>query len=170
MLNSAADIDFRSPKKYQVPIPALDNLVGNHTSDERLFGIILAHHGPIAADMHAGEAIQNWAQVSKSIQNTPVRMFIHGHGHARLADVIPLTNDAKHRKAEGVLDRGELLRIMAPTTHLNGTKRPIAERKGFNLITLKRNYGRVEEVEIDSYELSTDAPHRSKDGQWSVRL
>lgn len=170
MLNSAAGIDFRNPKNYQVPISALHDLVGNHSLDEGLFGVVLSHHGPIAADNPAREAIENWAQVSKSIQNTSVRMFIHGHGHARLADVVPLMSESKHREANGKLEREEILRIMAPTTHLNGTKRPLAERRGFNLITLKRNYGKVEAVEIDSYELSDDAPHRAKDAPWSVRV
>jgi hypothetical protein len=170
MLNSAAAIDCRNPKNYQIPISALVNMVGNHPLNGELFGVILSHHGPIAPNMDASEAIENWPQVLKSIQSSPVRLFIHGHGHARLTNVVPLTSRTSPREAIGDLERSEMLRIMAPTTHLNGIKRPVAERRGFNLITLKRNYGRVEEVEVDSYELSEDTPQRARPGRWLVRL
>ncbi len=174
MLNSAAVIDSRSPKNYEIPITALDNLVGNHSSDEGLFGMVLAHHGPIATGMNAREAIQNWPQVSKSIQNTPIRMFIHGHGHARLADVVSLTSEAKFRKVEGKLDHGEMLRVMAPSTHIKVENEDVnakpVEPRGFNLITLNRSYGKVESVDVDSYELTDGSPHRAKDASWSVRV
>lgn len=170
MLNSAATIDCRNPKNYEIPISALVEMIENHSSKDALFGIILSHHGPMVSGMDAREAIANWPQVLKSIQNSPVRLFIHGHGHARLANVVPLTNKTQPRKAEGTLDRGEILRIMAPTTHLNGKKRPEAERRGFNLITLNRNYGKVTKIDVDSYELSEGTPQRARDGSWSVIL
>ena len=170
MLNSAANIDCNNPKNYQIPIDALKKMLRNRSSSDDLFGVILSHHGSIAPGMDASEAIENWSQVLKSIQNTPVRLFIHGHGHTRLANVISLTNSALPRKADGTLDKSEMLRVMAPTTHLNGSKRPAAERRGFNLITLNRNYGKVESINVDSYELSEDRPCRAKDAPWTVRV
>ena len=168
IFNSVVQVDSRNPKNYQIPVQSLNSIIKDYSLDKGLFGVVLAHHGPKALIMDSQEAIENWPLVLKTIQNTPIRLFIHGHGHARLADIVPLKSDKASRDALSRLESDELLRVMAPTTHLKGTKRPKEERRGFNLITLKRIHGKVEKVEVESYELSDGSPHPAKNSPWSV--
>lgn len=170
ILNSVSEVGFANPKKYRIPPDTLDNMIESVSSNDDLFGVILAHHGPVVAGTDPSEGIENWSQVLKTIQNAKVRLFIHGHGHARLADIVPLSDERIPRAANGLLDSQEILRVMAPTTHLDGKKRPDGERRGFNLITLERQYGNVEKVRVDSYVLSGNQPHRAKDAKWEISI
>lgn len=168
MLNTAASITIKDPKASEIPVATLERLVRSSISGENVFGIALGHHGPDSGDDPI-EAIRNWQQVGKTIQNSPIRMFIHGHGHKRLTDFFPLVGGTP-RPPVGVAKKSEIIRIMAPTTHLQEKKRALGERRGFNIITLNRHKGRVETIEVDSYELTEDVPHRADGAPWSFRV
>lgn len=169
LFNSAATINCNRPKTAEIPLQALDRIVSAVPEKRDLLGIVLSHHGPnIPKDTNI-EPISNWPQVAKTIQNSPIRLFVHGHGHDRLADFCPLS-DRIPRKPEGLLGREEVFRVMAPTTHLNHEKRRDGTHRGFNLITLSRINGRVEEIEVDSYILSGERPHRASGAPWRCRV
>ena len=174
MLNSVSLIDCNQPNTSEIPTKVLEKQVGGLPLQDGLFGIALAHHGPRVNDKEADEemveSLSNWFQVGKLIQNSPIRLLVHGHGHQRFADIYPLVEGNKARKSEGLLTKSEVLRVMAPTTHLQKNKRPIGERRGFNLITLNRSHGSVEEIVVDSYELGEDRPHKAKGAPWTCRI
>lgn len=167
MLNSVAEVDCKTPKNYRIPESVLKKVFSKRSKDG-LFGVVLAHHGPEVPSGEPQEAINNWAQVTKTIQNSPIRLYIHGHGHSRMADIIDLSMSSKPRQAKNVLTEHEMLRVMAPTTHLDGTRR--ADQRGFNIIKLKREHGKVVEVCVNSYVLSARIPEESTDSPWIVTV
>jgi len=59
--------------------------------------------------------------------------------------------------AKARLTEEEVLRIMAPTTHLNDKRRPDGAHRGFTVITL-RNNAIVHKAEVDSYKLHEGLP------------
>jgi len=164
---AASCLPYRDPSRpasstAQIPIAALEKLVEARTLNDSLFGVALSHHWPATASNGKVETIRNWRETAKHIQNTAVQLLVHRHGHKRCADFVSLSGEPP-REAKGRMSKTEILRVMAPTTHLDDKLRPPQESRGFNIITLTRHNGRVESVEVDSYELGADVPHRAAD-------
>lgn len=154
LLNSAAAIHCADPKTARTP--SLESWAGACLKGGKSFGIALSHHGPAGAGTDSIEVLSNWPEVAKHFQICGVRLLLHGHGHARLAERFPLgTSDTP---GEGRLTEEEVLRIMAPTTHLNGKMRPDGAHRGFTIITLRRGNAIVQEAEVSSYKLHEGAP------------
>lgn len=121
------------------------------------FGIALSHHDPASAGSESIEALSNWPEVSKLLQICGIRLLLHGHGHARLAERFPL-GAVPATPSEGRLTAEEMLRTMAPTTHLNGKLRPDGAHRGFTIITLRRSNAIVENAEVSTYTLREGSP------------
>ncbi len=171
LLNSAAEIDCRHPSKAEIPLGVLRRLVNSRTANDTPFGIALSHHGPASRNDGATkiETLGNWPEIAKHIQNSAIRLLIHGHGHKRFADLVSLAEN-QSRDVRGRMQETEVLRVMAPTTHLDSQLRPPHESRGFNIITLSRHYGRVEQITVDSYELGRDRPHRANNVAWKCHI
>ena len=69
-------------------------------------------------------------------------MLIHGHGHEWKGYTL--------QEGERIYD---MLNVMAPSTHAGGKIRPANERRGFNLIELKRRNHEVTDVHAQPYEM-----------------
>jgi len=170
LLNSAAAIGCSNPSRAVVPSDSLRELVTSYAPGmEKPFGIALSHHGPRVTGSAAIESLENWSQVGKLIQDGGVLLLIHGHGHGRLVHRQKVKTE-EHSEASGQLQGGEIVRVMAPTTHLEGRLRLDEDRRGFNLITLERVHGKVEKIVVDSYVLDEDEPHRAEGAPWTVRV
>lgn len=155
LLNSAAAIHCADPKTAKTP--SLELLTRSFDSVAKLFGIALSHHGPASAGTGPIEALSNWPDVAKHLQLGGIRLFLHGHGHAWLAERFPL-GALPTTPSEGRLTEEEVLRIMAPTTHLNDKMRPDGAHRGFTIITLRRSNAMVHKAEVDSYKLHEGSP------------
>ena len=170
LLNSAGTIACSAPNRAKVPTGALERMVASYAPNSRRpFSIALSHHGPAAKGSTDVESLENWSEVGKLIQDSGVRLLLHGHGHGRLVHKQSVKSE-EHDDARGQLQTGQILRVMAPTTHLCGKLRAANERRGFNLITLFRHGGEVEKIEVDSYQLDEDEPHRVQSAPWKVRM
>lgn len=155
LLNSAAAIHCADPKTAKTP--SLEFLARSCDSPAKFFGIALSHHGPARAGSEPIEVLSNWPEVSKLLQICGIRLLLHGHGHARLAERFPI-GALPAIPSEGRLTAEEVLRIMAPTTHLNGKLRPDGAHRGFTIITLRRSNAMVHKAEVDSYKLHEGSP------------
>jgi UDP-2,3-diacylglucosamine pyrophosphatase LpxH len=156
LLSSAGDIDCANPDSASIPTRILRQLARDRTRSEKLFSIVFSHHGP-PDENEDSESITNWQEVAKFMQNTGIRLFVHGHGHKREA-VRQGWEQQQTRNNRGKLGKDEFLRVMAPTTHLNNELRADGASRGFSIITLHRSNGQVERVEIDSYRLGAGSP------------
>ncbi len=164
MLNSVGALDYSSPASAEWPEGAMRGLSQAVFATDRLFGLALSHHGPAEVgapepkDGHV-EAISNWPVASKTIQECKIHLLLHGHGHTRLAEKLMLGSACTHAP-EGRLRSDEVIRVMAPTTHLGEKKRPDKSYRGFNLITLKRSQSVVTRVSVNTYKLDDTGPTR----------
>ncbi len=168
LMNTVADLSAANPRKFSLTKPSLQSIEDLDTSDQGIFTMGLSHHGLPEQDGDK-EAILNWRELMKAFQISKTRMLLHGHGHERRTDSIDIRCGLR-REAKGMLENTEIIRVMAPTTHLNGKLRPPGESRGFNLVKLHRRYGRVDCVTVDHYELDNDFPHRSKAGVVEIRV
>lgn len=156
LLNSAGKINCAFPDRAAIPLDTVRRLAQEQPRSRKLFPIAFSHHGP--PDGNNNEiSITNWPDVAKLMQTKGIRLFVHGHGHQRQA-IRQAWDEFDARKKEGALSDAEFLRIMAPTTHLDDKLRPDGARRGFNIITLERNRGMVNEVTVSTYELGRGKP------------
>lgn len=169
LLNSAATINCNHPQNAGFSFCALDNLGSGDMAKDQPFGIAFSHHGPPEKTDTGVDVLSEWPKSSKFLKTRGVRLFVHGHGHARKVDRFNLAKQST-QECKGTLSAGEVLRVMAPTTHLNNKKRPENERRGINIITLQRSHGKVEKVEVDSYEFSDDKPVRAANSPRGCRV
>ena len=167
--NSVSEVSALLPQKYTIPEAAIKKMSNEARRADSVFTILMSHHGP-ATKGSGNECVQNWAQTSKLFQIIGAGMLLHGHGHERKCEIIKLDGAGVCRDASGSLESGEAIRVMAPTTHLNGELRPPKETRGFNIITLGRRHGRVDSVEVKMYELDGDEPHLSAAGTKKVEV
>lgn len=160
VLNSASAIHCGNPSVARIPSEALDR-IADQVWDDRSFGIAISHHGPRgAADPDNVAYLDDWPKVSTFIRINGIRLLLHRHGHKWLARWQPLgapglsismpTTTATHGS--------DVIRVMAPTTHVRGKKRPANERRGFNVIELIRSDGQVNAVTVSSYILHDRDP------------
>lgn len=155
LLNSAAAIHCADPKTARTA--SLEFLAKSCLKDERSFGIALSHHGPPSAAVEPIEALSNWPDVAKLLQVCGIRLLLHGHGHAWLAERFPI-GAIPATPSEGRLTGEEVLRVMAPTTHLNDKRRPDGAHRGFTVITFHRSNAIVHKAEVGSYKLHEGSP------------
>ncbi|BED90187.1 hypothetical protein PspMM1_26550 [Pseudoalteromonas sp. MM1] len=153
-----------------INVPSLDTITTNQISDElrkdnNFFTIAVSHHGPAEKDYANGDHLsEDWSRVSQLFKAGRVQMWLHGHGHARLTLVQSLLgkpseskdlseeNNRPHR-----LQTNEVVRVMAPSSHLNSTKRAVGERRGFNIVKLKRlDDGTINKIEIIHFEVTDE--------------
>jgi UDP-2,3-diacylglucosamine pyrophosphatase LpxH len=171
LLNSTSTIDCDHPKKAGFLHEAIDELGSDDLIHEQPFGIAFSHHGAPEITDTADDILSNWAKVAPFLTTRGVRLFIHGHGHERKVDRFDLSEQTTRLARRGTLGDREILRIMAPTTHLNEKLRPEGEVRGFNLITLCRTHGKVTSVKVESYETSkSNSPTPSKDSPWEYQV
>jgi len=170
LLNSASAIDCDHPNTAGFLQDAIKNLGGEDLTHDQPFGIAFSHHGPPEKDCTMDDILKNWPTISQFLKTRGVRLFIHGHGHARKVDLFDLSEQTTKLVRKGSIADQELLRVMAPTTHLNGTLRPPNEVRGFNLITLYRTHGKVKKVKIESYDASKGNLEPSKDSPWEYHV
>lgn len=157
LVNTVSALHVESPRAFQVGEncrAALNDI----QADSEVFTLAMAHHGPPFLGP-VEEGLSDWAELLKAFQTAGIRVLLHGHGHERRTDVLDLTGSTDVRPAQGKVADSELLRVMAPTSHLNGRLR--TGSRGFNVLTLGRRYGRVEKVVVEHYELDHDVPHRA---------
>lgn len=156
LLNSAGQINCTEPDRASIPIDTVRRLARDKTHSTKLFSIAFSHHGPPDGnDMEV--SISNWPDIAKLMQTKGIRLFIHGHGHKRDVFRQAWEKQVPNTKT-GQIGTDEFVRAMAPTTHLNGQLRPDGAPRGFNLITLHRNRGKVFKVDVDSHELGNGQP------------
>lgn len=173
ILNSANSITCKTPKLAAINEDTTDSLANIlfKSNNNPLFTIACSHHGPLdPEDDHNIEHIEDWPRLSNFLSQSKVNLWVHGHGHKRLIMPHPYgenTIDVVARYAEEIesnskyfLESNEFVRIMAATTHLNGKLRPNNERKGFNVIKLKRENGATSSIEVLSYELADKRPQK----------
>ncbi|NOU12465.1 MAG: hypothetical protein HOO92_00645 [Methylococcaceae bacterium] len=170
LLNSTSNIDCDHPNKAGFLHHNIDNLGGEDITHEQPFGIAFSHHGPPESGNTAGDILSDWPKTAPFLNTRRVKLFIHGHGHSRKVDLFNMSEQSVNTSSKGSLKDDELLRIMAPTTHLNGRLRPKDELRGFNLITLSRSNGKVNKVKIESFETSKNNLSPSKDSPWEYHV
>jgi len=170
LLNSTSSITCDHPNKAGYYQESIDNLASDDVTHDQPFGIAFSHHGPPEAGDASEDVLNDWPETSSFIDNRRIKIFIHGHGHARKVDLFDINKQTINPKNKGQLSSDELLRVMAPTTHLNGNLRSENELRGFNLITLKRKYKKVNSIEVQSYEIENNNFTPSKDSPWEYHL
>jgi len=170
LLNSTSAINCDCPNKAGYLHDSIEDLGGEDLIHEQPFGIAFSHHGPPESSDMSEDKLEDWPKVAPFLKTRRVRLFIHGHGHSRKVDLYNLDKQTPHAAKKGTLKDSELLRIMAPTTHLNSKRRPTNETRGFNLITLCRNHGRVAKVKVESYEASKTKLGPSKESPWEYQI
>ncbi len=166
LFNSASAIDCDHPNKAGFSHDAIQNLGGEDITHEQPFGIAFSHHGPPEIGDTGSDILSDWPKIAPFLSTRKVKLFVHGHGHARKVDLFDMSNQLSNTSKKGSLKDDMLLRIMAPTTHLNGKLRPLEEVRGFNLITLNRSNGKVNKVKIESFETINNNLIPSKDSPW----
>jgi len=143
-LNSAGEIDAQNPNKSNVPKDALQRITKQQRCSTEsgipIFNIAVSHHGPSRGAEIKGYG--NWQEVINFFEINNINMLIHGHGHGWRG----------YSLQEGKATYN-MLCFMAPTTHLKSNKRAESERRGFNLITLKRCNHKVEKIFAQPYEM-----------------
>ncbi len=169
LLNSVSNLDCISPQKAGFKLDALRELKGGR-KDDQPFGIAFSHHGPPEIEYSSPDILDEWPETAGFLDNRGVKLFIHGHGHERKVDKFHLKQQ-KTEPAKGKIKKDEILRVMAPTTHLEGKKRPDGQLRGFNVITLHRSHGMVSGIEVASYEFGESmTPTKMKDSPWECVL
>ena len=149
MLNSVSSLDCNSHQKAGFKLNVLDELKGGEK--DQPFGIAFNHHGPTEIDYSGDDKLDEWPETAGFLNDRNIKLFIHSHGHERKVDQFHLRNQTTE-PAKGQIKKGNIIRVMAPTTHLNGSKRPDGQLRGFNIITRHRAHGKVTGVEVKSYE------------------
>ena len=149
MLNSVSNLDCISHQKAGFKSNVIDELKGGE--EDQPFGIAFSHHGPPEKEYSGADILDEWPETAGFLNNREIKLFIHGHGHERKVDKFHLRNQTT-KPAKGQIKKGNIIRVMAPTTHLDGSKRPDGQLRGFNIITLHRAHGKVTGVEVKSYE------------------
>lgn len=153
MLNSVPNLDCTSHQKAGFKSNVIDELKGGEK--DQPFGIAFSHHGPPEKDYSGEDILGKWPDTAGFLNDRGIKLFVHGHGHERKVDKFHLRNQTVDL-AKGQIKKGNIIRVMAPTTHLNGSKRPYGQLRGFNIITLNRTHGKVTGVEVKSYEFDED--------------
>lgn len=166
LFNSAEFINAESPTKPRVFSRSLEELaIDAHVDEREYFNIFISHHGPVDPDYpdQVQSINDDWNQLAPFLKEANIRMWLHGHGHARLTMPFPfkpITNDEllemkndlrPSKKGKNPLGRDKFVRIMAPTTHLSGKARDPEERMGFNLIKLNRKDCEVKSIEVQHF-------------------
>lgn len=153
-----------------INVPSLDALTTSQISDQlkkdsNFFTIAVSHHGPAEKNSENGDHLsEDWSRVSQLFKAGRVQMWLHGHGHARLtliqsmlgkpSENIDLSseNTRPHK-----LQTNEVVRVMAPSSHLNAKKRAVGERRGFNIVKLKKlSDGTIHNIEIIHFEVTDE--------------
>lgn len=142
-LNSVASIDSKQPQKSSLPKSEMDRMTKQSKiypeKGQPIFNILISHHGRPAVKLHGYE---NWDEVKNFFEVNNADLLIHGHGHEWKGYTL--------QEGEAIYN---MINIMAPSTHAGGKIRPPDERRGFNLINLKRHNHEVTEVRAQPYEM-----------------
>lgn len=142
-LNSVAELDFNQPEKSSLLKSAMDRMTKQSKiypeKGKRIFNILISHHGKASVDLNGYE---NWDEVKNFFEVNMSNLLIHGHGHEWKGYTL--------QEGEAIYN---MINIMAPSTHAGDKIRPPDERRGFNLINLKRHNYEVAEVHAQSYEM-----------------
>lgn len=173
VLNSANQISCKSPKLPSIAEDTTDRLATElfNKGKTDVFTIACSHHGPLdPEDSNKIEHLTDWPRLSNWLSQSGLNLWIHGHGHKRLVMPHPFgenTIEIVKKYAEELkpdtkyfMKDDEFVRVMAATTHLNNKLRPQNVRKGFNVISLKRENGITADVEVLSYELADKSPKK----------
>jgi len=143
-LNSTAFISFQNPDVPQIADSALQTILKLRpkVEDENLLcNIAISHHGPPDAGSEE-KTFTNWGNIGNFFELKKMDVLIHGHGHAW-----------RTRYLQQGSYTNKMIIVMAPSTHINKKKRPGNERRGFNLITLKRKDNLVRKIEVMPFEM-----------------
>lgn len=164
LLNSVANLDCIFPQKAGFKQEALSKLKGKE--QDQPFGIAFSHHGPPEKEYSNPDVLDEWPKIAGFLHTRGIKLFIHGHGHERKVDKFHIRKQVIEQ-AKGTINKDEILRVMAPTTHLNGKKRPDGQLRGFNIITLHRDHGEVSGIEVASYEFGDSmTPTKMQGSPW----
>lgn len=142
-LNSVASIDSKQSQKSSLPKSEMDKMTKQSKiypeKGQPIFNILISHHGRPTVKQHGYE---NWDEVKNFFEVNNADLLIHGHGHEWKGYTL--------QEGESIYN---MINIMAPSTHAGGKIRPPDERRGFNLINLKRLNNEVTEVHAQPYEI-----------------
>jgi len=142
-LNSVAEIDSEQPQKSSLPKSAMDRMTKQSRiypdEGKQIFNILISHHGKASVGLNGYE---NWVEIKNFLEVNGSDLLIHGHGHEWKGYTL--------QEGESIYD---MLNVMAPSTHAGGKIRPANERRGFNLIELKRRNHEVTDVHAQPYEM-----------------
>lgn len=160
-LNSVANLDCDNPSMANIGKNTTDTFSYAALAGDKLFGIALSHHG---RESFQSTSIEALAQVSKIIQTCDIKLWLHGHGHKRIVERLTISDKHRATPPSGALGSDEVIRVMAPTTHLKEGKklRPIGERRGFNVIKLERNDHHVRKVTVTTYRMSDEQTEQTE--------
>lgn len=158
-INSVANLDCDNPSMANVGTGTSDTFSDAALASDKLFGIALSHHGRESFQECGVEA---WAQVSKIVQTCGIKLWLHGHGHARMVERLAIGDGSSIAVQAGALENNQVLTVMAPTTHLKEGKklRPVGERRGFNVIRIDRTNHHVRNVTVTTYRMSDEKPEQ----------
>jgi UDP-2,3-diacylglucosamine pyrophosphatase LpxH len=142
-LNSVAEMDSEQPQKSSLIKSAMDRMTKQSKiyidEGKQIFNILISHHGKSSVDLNGYE---NWDEIKNFLEVNNADLLIHGHGHEWKGYTL--------QEGENIYN---MLNVMAPSTHAGGKIRPENERRGFNLIQLKRRNHEVTCVHAQPYEM-----------------
>lgn len=162
LINSVAETSAHSPDRCVVPAVAMEAMINQSRNyPERglpVFNIVISHHGRSSAPL---KGFENWDEIKNFLEVSNADMLIHGHGHQWQGKEIQEGTSIYHT-----------LQVMAPSTHVSGKKRPPDERRGFNLIHLKRRDGIVKTIQAQPYEVTgvEIVPRKTARKSWKAPL
>lgn len=159
-INTVAEVNAGDPQKCSIPKVTMDKLAKQSQSYPEkglpVFNIFVSHHGPPSKDLNG---FGNWDEVKNFLDMSNADLLIRGHGHRW---------EGRTLQEEGSIY--DTVDIMAPTTHISGRTRPQDERRGFNLIHLKRERGLVKFIQSKPHEIkgATITPRYTSRSEWNA--
>ena len=162
-LNTAHNISTTNINIPSINQDTIEQLTKDISNVKDLFTITISHHGP---SEHTGSGEDNlevdWAKLGQLFRVSKTQLWLHGHGHGRVtvAQSIARSENTFNISNLYKLQPNEIVRIMAPSSHLSEEKRAENESRGFNIVKLKKLAGStkpiINRVEITHYKINEE--------------
>ena len=161
MLDSNSDIDLKTPGKAAYKQAAFIDLDPDRDEiRDPIFNIAISHHGFVDSsceDEMCVEEINNKSVSLGYFRTQQIRLFLHGHGHARTSRVIDYSAACTRAGGSSLkVGRDHFVQVMAPSTHMGKDKGESSQRRGFTIIELKKRDSGISQVGITHYEMSAE--------------
>jgi len=143
LLNTTLGSSISSPKNVEFPVAELQSIntcLGSGDRPEEFFNIVVSHHG-VQMGGATTEQVSNWDTVGKQFFSMHhVGMWIFGHYH-------------KEKVGTDDVGTGTVNLVQAPTLRIVPGENSV---RGFSLIELNRNAGKVIGGRVHFYHLSEE--------------